>query len=101
MDVRFMREYVTSRYPSSTSWANKVRSMKDNQVIAIYYRMIRSNQEPKQEKKIKLQPPEKYHQMTLEEVIPAKSVEVKNESPKVKAMEFHQITMEEYLKSLQ
>lgn len=97
MDVRYMREFLMGRYPNS----DKIRNMKDNQIIAVYYRVINSDQKPKQEKKIKLQPPEKYHQITLEEVIPTKPVEVKNESPKVKAMEFHQITMEEYLKSLQ
>ena len=103
MDVSYMRQYLISRYPSSTTWPGKVRNMKDNQVIAIYYRMIRSNQEPKkQEKKIKLEPIEKYHQMSLEEYKPITPAEViKNEAPEVKTMKFHQITIDEYLKSLQ
>lgn len=40
MSVDQMREYIRKEYPDSENWAARVKAMKDNQVIAIYYKII-------------------------------------------------------------
>lgn len=39
MDICKMREFISKEYPGA-SWRNRVKKMRDNQVIAIYYKML-------------------------------------------------------------
>ena len=46
MSVVQMREILKkcSKYANSYKWINKVNVMSDNQVIAVYYRMLRAGE---------------------------------------------------------
>lgn len=42
MSVAQMRGWLKSQYRGALGWVAKVDRMHDNQVIAVYYRMVRS-----------------------------------------------------------
>lgn len=46
MTVEQMRVYISecSKYNKSQSWRDKVMKMKDNQVIAIYYKFLKEGE---------------------------------------------------------
>ena len=44
MSVDAMRAVLKKQYNSSWRWVNRVNSMSDNQVIAVYRRMLGSGQ---------------------------------------------------------
>lgn len=44
MSVDQMRAVLKRQYGGSYKWVNRVNSMGDNQVIAVYYRMLGSGQ---------------------------------------------------------
>lgn len=44
MDVVQMRIWLKKQYGGAPGWVARVNKMHDNQVIAVYYRMVRSKQ---------------------------------------------------------
>lgn len=44
MSVDQMRSVLKKQYGGSYKWVNRVNGMGDNQVIAVYYRMLGSGQ---------------------------------------------------------
>ena len=42
VSVEQMRGWLKQQYHSAWKWVNKVNAMSDNQVIAVYYRLSRS-----------------------------------------------------------
>lgn len=44
MTIQQMRERIQLRYYSD-AWKRKVRAMSDNQVVAIYYRLLKKGQQ--------------------------------------------------------
>ena len=44
MSVDQMRAIIKTQYKGAYKWINRVNKMADNQIIAIYYRMLRSGQ---------------------------------------------------------
>lgn len=44
MSVEQMRECLKKKYNYADKWVRKVDGMADNQVIAIYFRMLHSNE---------------------------------------------------------
>lgn len=44
MSVEQMRAVLKKQYNGAYKWVNRVNSMGDNQVIAVYYRMLGSGQ---------------------------------------------------------
>ena len=44
ISIAQMRSILKEQYGRSRKWSAKVDSMSDNQVMAIYYRMLRSGQ---------------------------------------------------------
>lgn len=44
MSVNNMRAALKSLYNGAHKWVNKVNSMSDKQVVAVYYRMVGSGQ---------------------------------------------------------
>ena len=89
MDVQYMRQYIKDAYGRAEEWCKKVNKMHDKQVIAVYYSILNREKKKSEPKK-----PETNHQITLEEY------KVTEEEEKPKEMIFHQITMDEYLRSL-
>lgn len=47
MNVQDMRGHVTALYPESKSWAERVKRMPDEQIIAIYRSKIERGVEPR------------------------------------------------------
>ena len=47
MTVQNMRDKLSQAYNGASKWVNKVKRMSDQQVIAIYYRMLNAGQLPK------------------------------------------------------
>lgn len=43
MSVEQMRAILKKKYGGAWKWVNKVNAMSDNQVMAIYFRMLESN----------------------------------------------------------
>lgn len=41
LSLEQMRNYIMGRYGYAARWCDKVNAMPDNQVIAIYWRLIR------------------------------------------------------------
>ena len=67
MGISEMRKFIISRYPDSESWKTKVSKMPDNQVVAIYHNMIKRKQEPKTRNSDKKKP--EFHQITIIEYL--------------------------------
>lgn len=44
MEVTTMRAILKKQYNGAFKWINRVNSMSDNQIIAIYFRMLRAGQ---------------------------------------------------------
>lgn len=44
MTVETMRGWLKARYPGDNKWSRRVATMHDDQVIAIYYRMLRDGE---------------------------------------------------------
>ena len=44
MSVEAMRAVLKKQYNRAYKWVNRVNSMSDNQVVAVYYRMLNSGQ---------------------------------------------------------
>lgn len=44
MSVEAMRAVLKKQYKGAYKWVNRVNNMSDNQVIAVYYRMLGSGQ---------------------------------------------------------
>ena len=42
MTVNQMREFLAGCYHAADKWVKRVEAMSDNQIIAIYYRMLRT-----------------------------------------------------------
>lgn len=42
MSIEQMRGWLKQQYNGSWKWVNKVNAMHDNQVMAVYYRLSRS-----------------------------------------------------------
>ena len=40
MTIEYMRQYLRKCYGGAQKWVNKVNKMSDNQVIAVYYRIV-------------------------------------------------------------
>lgn len=43
MNVHYMRSVLKQQYGGAYKWVNRVNKMSDNQVMAIYFRMLHSN----------------------------------------------------------
>jgi hypothetical protein len=44
MEAKLMRIWLIEQYPSSASWARKVKEMSDAQVFAVYNRLKKKEQ---------------------------------------------------------
>ena len=44
MSVEAMRAVLRKQYSGAYKWVNRVNNMSDNQVVAVYYRMLNSGQ---------------------------------------------------------
>ena len=44
MSVEAMRAVLKKQYGGSDKWINRVNKMGDNQIVAVYYRMLNSGQ---------------------------------------------------------
>lgn len=44
MSVEAMRAVLKKQYNGASKWITRVSSMSDNQVVAVYYRMLNSGQ---------------------------------------------------------
>ena len=44
MSVEAMRSVLKAQYGGAYRWVNRVNKMGDNQVVAVYYRMLNSGQ---------------------------------------------------------
>lgn len=44
MSVEAMRAVLKEQYNGAYKWVNRVNSMSDDQVVAVYYRMLNSGQ---------------------------------------------------------
>lgn len=44
MEVSYMRDVLKKQYNGAYKWVNRVSNMSDNQVMAIYFRMLESKQ---------------------------------------------------------
>jgi len=44
MSVEQMRHVLSQQYGGAPKWVNKVKNMSDNQVIAVYFRMLSAGQ---------------------------------------------------------
>ena len=42
VDIQSMRSVISKQYGESPKWVERVKKMPDKQVIAIYFRMLRS-----------------------------------------------------------
>lgn len=43
MSIQQMRAFIVEHYANAATWANRVSKMRDNQVIAIYMRIINAS----------------------------------------------------------
>lgn len=43
MSIEQMKQALLKAYPHSSSWAAKVKKMRDSQVVATYYRLLNNN----------------------------------------------------------
>lgn len=66
MEVDEMRTKIMSVYPFFT-WQDRVRHMKNDQVIAIYYKFLKDGKFDKKKKKGK-KPKQLYYQYTLYDI---------------------------------
>lgn len=39
MNINQMREFIIAAYPGSLTWAARVKKMRDNQIVAIYFKI--------------------------------------------------------------
>ena len=44
MSIEAMRAVLKKQYNGAYKWVNRVNNMSDNQVMAVYYRMLNSSQ---------------------------------------------------------
>lgn len=68
MSIEQMRGMISKVYgPTAFKWILRCRKMKDEQVIAVYYRMKEAGKFDKRRKEVKdiQKKNEQYHQMTL------------------------------------
>ena len=67
-----MRQYLMAQYPDNFHWHNKVRKMRTNQVVAIFYSMkeraAKKKKQAEEAKRLATEPKKQeqvYHQITM------------------------------------
>ena len=73
MTISDMRSFINAQYPDSINWHRKVRGMKTNQVVAIYYSMrdraAKKKHKEEEERKKKVKQEQQYHQIDMWEYL--------------------------------
>ncbi len=68
-----MKSFLNAQYPDSITWHRRVRGMKTNQVVAIYYdmkdRAAKKKRKEKEEREKKVEQEKQYHQIDMWEYL--------------------------------